>query len=450
MRTLVGSLAILLFLAVSAPVMRAEKAGGFCEPATVAGQAAICPGGMVRLVATTSGVYGEWKCQWYRNSVALPGENDEELFVTEPGEYTTVIIYPGCTSAPSVAFTVAAEACQAAPAAMILDPIPNAGQSNGNGVLEPGERILLGPSWFNPGTLPVPVAGNASNLVGPVGADYALLDAVADYGTIAPGMFGNCFAASEDCYELSVSNPPARPEAHWDISLLESPLNGDLPTTWKLHVGSSFADVPTTHAFYTEIEKLFHTGVTAGCGPSAFCPEDQGSRVQMAIFLSRAIAGGDALVPSSGTGYDCAVGGNSLFTDVPAGDPFCAHVNFIAAQGATTGCEPGIFCAGSVATRIQMAVVVARSIAGNDAAVPVSYGPDPVTGLSYSCDPATADVHFSDIATDAWFCRHAEYLRATGVIDGYPDGSFQPEQAITRGQMAKFLSNGFHLQLFGK
>ena len=89
-------------------------------------------------------------------------------------------------------------------------------------------------------------------------------------------------------------------------------------------------------------------------------------------------------------------------------------------------------------------------VAGADQAVPLSYGPDPATGLSYNCDPSSADVHFSDVRAGDWYCRHAEFLRATGVITGYPDGSFQPAQDITRGQMAKFLANGFRLQLFGK
>lgn len=447
MRTLLGFLAILLFLA-AAPA--ATAVGSACDPPVITGQAAICPGAMVLLVASTQAPYGEWTCQWYRDAQPIPGATDEEIFITSPGDYQAVVFYTDCDSAPSTPFTVAASVCLANPAGLVLDPASNAGQSNGNGVLEPGERILFGPSWFNPGASPVSLAANISNLAGPAGADYALFDGLADYGTIAPGKIGNCFAATEDCYELSVSNAAARPEAHWDLSLEETPLNGDLPTVWKIHVGSSFSDVPATHTFYREIEKLYHAGVTTGCGPAAFCPEENGSRLQVGIFLARALAGGDAAIPKTTAVYDCSPGGSSLFSDVPAGDPFCPHVNYLAAAGVTTGCEPGRFCAGAIATRAQMAILIARAAVGGDAAVPISYGPDPVTGLTYRCDPSSPDVHFSDIGAADWFCRHAEYLRATGVISGYPDGSFQPGQGITRGQMAKFLANGFHLQLFGE
>ncbi|HEV8119113.1 MAG TPA: S-layer homology domain-containing protein, partial [Thermoanaerobaculia bacterium] len=442
MRTLLGSLAIALLLAALLPAP-AAAVGGVCEPPVISGQAAICPGATVRLLATTSASYGEWTCQWYRDAQPIPGANDEELFITTPGDYQAVVYYPECISGPSIPFTVAASVCLANPAGLILDPAINAGQSNGNGVLEPGERILFGPSWFNPGASPVGLAANSTNLAGPAGADYTLLDGVADYGTIAPGNIGNCFSATEDCYELAISNPAARPAAHWDVTLDETPLNGDLPTVWKVHVGSSFADVPASHMFYPEIEKLFHSGVTVGCGPVAFCPEETGTRLQVGIFLARVLAGGEANIPMTTAVYDCSPGGNSLFADVPAGDPFCSHVNYLAATGATTGCEPGVFCAATRATRVQMAVLVARATAGGDSAIPLSYGPDPGTGLSYSCDPSAPNTHFSDVGSGDWFCRHAEYVRATGVASGYSDGTFQPARDITRGQMAKFLANGF-------
>ena len=450
MRDLSGSLAILLFVGLSVPAIGGEKVREACEPPTVAGQTAICPGATVRLVASTATPYGEWKCQWYRNSQALPGETDEELFATEPGDYSAIVIYPNCISAPSVLFTVAPSACQAAPAGLILDPASNAGQSNGNEVLEPGERIVVGPSWFNGGSAPVGLAANASNLTGPAGADYILFDGVADYGTIGPGTTANCLAGTENCYELAISNPAVRPEAHWDISFEETPLNGDVPTVWKVHVGSSFTDVPVTYLFYPEIERLFHGGVTTGCGPSAFCPDANGTKLQLSILVARAVAGGDAHVPTSGRFYDCSAGGTSLFTDVPPGDPFCPHVNFLASRETFGGCEPYLFCPGNPVNRYQMALAVAREMAGGDDAIPMVYGPDPVTGLKYSCVLPYIDLHFKDVAEYNLICKYAEYLRARGVISGYPDGTFQPYTLIKRGQMAKFLSKGFHLQLFGK
>jgi len=96
-----------------------------------------------------------------------------------------------------------------------------------------------------------------------------------------------------------------------------------------------------------------------------------------------------------------------------------------------------------------MALFVARGIQGSDAAVPMTYGPDPVTGRSYSCNPGAPNLFFTDVTTADIFCRHAHFLWATNVISGFPDGSYGPSLLVTRGAMAKFLANGFGLRLYG-
>jgi len=48
-------------------------------------------------------------------------------------------------------------------------------------------------------------------------------------------------------------------------------------------------DVPTSHVFFRFIEALARAGITAGCGPGLFCPDDPMTRGQMAVFLSIAL-----------------------------------------------------------------------------------------------------------------------------------------------------------------
>lgn len=57
----------------------------------------------------------------------------------------------------------------------------------------------------------------------------------------------------------------------------------------NLPAAPSFADVPTTHAFYRYIEKLYALGITGGCAsaPLRFCPDSPVTRGQMAAFLER-------------------------------------------------------------------------------------------------------------------------------------------------------------------
>jgi hypothetical protein len=175
----------------------------------------------------------------------------------------------------------------------------------------------------------------------------------------------------------------------------------------------------------------------------------------MAVFIARAQAGGDAGIPVSGSAqgnpYNCVGGGQSQFTDIDPANPFCRHVHYLFATGVTTGCvttPPRQYCPADNVSRGQMALFIARAVAGSDAAVPVTYGPDPVTGRSYSCNAGSPNLHFTDIATSDIFCRHTHYLWAKDVISGFPDGSFGPGLFVTRGAMAKFLANGFNLILY--
>ena len=221
--------------------------------------------------------------------------------------------------------------------------------------------------------------------------------------------------------------------------------------TWTLHVGASFTDVSTTSPYYGLIERLLHNNVTNGCTPTTYCPDTNVFRLQMAVFLARAQAGGDGRVPPSGYAgsqwYNCVAGGVSLFADIDPSNPFCRHVHYILSTSVTTGCVAGSqFCPNDGVTRAQMAMFVARAVTGSDAAVPLVYGPDPGTGRSYSCDPARPNNHFTDVAITDIFCRHVNYLWARDIEDGYPNNTDLPGNPVSRAEMSIFLVNGFNLQ----
>ena len=216
-----------------------------------------------------------------------------------------------------------------------------------------------------------------------------------------------------------------------------------------------FADVPLGHWARRFIEGIFVGGVTTGCGtnPLTYCPDTVTSRWEMAVFLSRAIAGSDAAVPVSGTvpgagSYDCSAGGTSLFpSDVPPTDGGCRHVHYIFGREVTAGCAPGSFCPQSETNRWQTAVFLAVALAGSNAAVPVS-GTVPGVG-SYDCSPGGTSLFPNDVPPTDGGCRHVHYIYAQGLTAGCAEGSFCPTTALTRDQMAVFLSKGFHLSSYG-
>ena len=55
--------------------------------------------------------------------------------------------------------------------------------------------------------------------------------------------------------------------------------------------------------------------------------------------------------------------------------------------------------------------------------------------------------HYKDIQTGYRFYNEIAAAVDEGIIDGFTDGTFGPEEKMTRSQMAKILVNAYHLKL---
>ena len=255
---------------------------------------------------------------------------------------------------------------------------------------------------------------------------------------------------------MFASSPATRPAVHWDTTFTETTNHLATPSKiWTLHLGDSFVDVPRSYPFYRKIETIFHNRITVGCTVTAYCPTDKVARSQMAIFIARGLAGGNQNVPTSGTvngqPYNCVAGGISLFTDVQPTDIFCKGVHYIAAKNVTSGCAPSLYCASSNISRAEMAIFIAKAIVApaGGSGVPLTYGPDPVTGFSYSCDAGSPNLYFTDVSVSDPYCKHVHFLWAKGIIVGCPGNQYCPSQEVGRDEMSKFLTNAFNLLLYG-
>ena len=200
------------------------------------------------------------------------------------------------------------------------------------------------------------------------------------------------------------------------------PANLGASKTWTLHVGDSFDDVPRTNGFYRFVETIIHRGVTAGCGPSTFCPTQPTSRAQMAVFVLAAKEGPASVPPACGS---------PMFADVPATSPFCPWIEELARRGVVAGCGGGNFCPDDAVTREQVAVFVLRT-------------QDPQLTPSACGTPV-----FNDVPASSPFCPWIEELARRNVVSGCGGGNYCPAAPVTREQMAVFIAGGFGLQLYG-
>ena len=52
----------------------------------------------------------------------------------------------------------------------------------------------------------------------------------------------------------------------------------------------------------------------------------------------------------------------------------------------------------------------------------------------------TSNTSFSDVSQDAWYYDTVNKLSTLGIINGYPDGTFKPDNTLTRGEFIKMLA----------
>jgi hypothetical protein len=291
----------------------------------------------------------------------------------------------------------------------------------GNRVLEPGETVAVAPSWLNLGASAAAASGTLTDVAGPPGATYSILDAQSEYGTLVPGVETAC-AAMGDCYSLSVLPTGPRPALHWDFNVGETLTSPGGHWDWRVHVGGSFTDVATASPFYPFVETLLHHAITGGCASGAFCPVQPVTRAEMAAFLMAA---------REGPAYKPVPCVNIPFGDVPLTHPFCRFIRYLATLGIAAGCGGGNYCPDQAVSRQETSVLVLRTS-------------DP----TFTPPPCTTPV-FADVPAASPFCPWIEEWARRGIAAGCGGGRFCPAAPVTREQMAVFIAATFRLQLYG-
>ncbi|HIY21999.1 MAG TPA: S-layer homology domain-containing protein [Candidatus Flavonifractor merdigallinarum] len=105
------------------------------------------------------------------------------------------------------------------------------------------------------------------------------------------------------------------------------------------------------------------------------------------------------------------------FTDVAPDSWYAEAVSYLTEQGLMSGTTQSTFSPDTATSRGMIATILYR-IAGS---------------------PAGAEASFSDVAEGQWYTDGVCWAAQSGVTAGYGDGSFGPNDSITREQLAVFL-----------
>jgi DNA-binding beta-propeller fold protein YncE len=187
-----------------------------------------------------------------------------------------------------------------------------------------------------------------------------------------------------------------------------------------------YSDIPYDFWAREAIYLCSVNGIVFGYEGGQYRPEAPVTRDQMAVYISRALAGGDEAVPDYAGAAD--------FTDVPLDHWAAKYIYYVKGQNVVTGYPDGSYQPSKVVTRDQMAVYISRAVAN----------PIGEEGLAGYEPPDTAS--FTDVPTDFWAYRYVEYARSRDIVNGYSDGTYRPEAAVTRDQMAVYVARAFALE----
>ena len=106
-----------------------------------------------------------------------------------------------------------------------------------------------------------------------------------------------------------------------------------------------------------------------------------------------------------------------LFSDVHEDDWFFGAVNYVYDNGMMNGTGDGCFSPALTTSRAMIVTILYR----------------------LEDDPVTASSGFSDVQSGTWYTDAVGWASTNGVVSGYGNGCFGPDDAITREQLSAIL-----------
>lgn len=197
----------------------------------------------------------------------------------------------------------------------------------------------------------------------------------------------------------------------WSLTEVPSEV-WDYYQTW-LQGEHFFIDGENHWAEY-DILSMLDKGWMLGTSEDFFSPNQPLTRAQGTVVLVRALN----LQPISGE-YDY-----SLFRDVDKDYWAKKEIEIAYQHGLIKGIDEGLFAPNQPLTREQMAAILSR-VSEEKGKVEIAQ---------------TVESPFKDVKTDHWAYQDILLLNQKGILQGYEDGNFYPQNSLTRAQMAAMMN----------
>ena len=173
-----------------------------------------------------------------------------------------------------------------------------------------------------------------------------------------------------------------------------------------------FTDVSRSDWYYQFVDYVTSKGYFNGVADKTFAPADNMTRAMFVTVLFR---------------FDGAKGDRtqSAFTDVAPGEWYTDAINWAAANRIVDGVGDGKFAPNDPITRAQMCTMIERYLALYKKAWKVTL---PETG--------SVSVMVDENAIPAYALAAVKQCQRHGLVNGFEDGTFRPNELSTRAQVA--------------
>lgn len=167
------------------------------------------------------------------------------------------------------------------------------------------------------------------------------------------------------------------------------------------------------NTFASAISRLYWMGAMDGATATTFNPGAAATRAEVARAI--VVALGLTLVNPA----------HQTFTDVPPSSVDYQYIETAHAHAIISGSADGSFQPAQSITRVESAMEIVRA-----------------RGYALINPPTSS---FSDIPTSFFAYQQIETAHAKGLINAYPDGSFQPNQTIRRDEAANIVNKAINI-----
>lgn len=179
-----------------------------------------------------------------------------------------------------------------------------------------------------------------------------------------------------------------------------------LPST---SMAATFSDVPPTHPNYSDINYLLEKGIIEK--RSKYGVTDVVTREEVAVMVAKAIGLDGTQRPTK-------------FSDVPKSNLNSGYIQSAVEAGIINGYGDNTFKPNAKVTRGHMAAFIARAY-----------------------DLPTGDKIFKDVPIGHTAYEAVKQLAAAGITTGYGNGTFKPQDNLTRAHISAFLARAMKYQV---